>query len=787
MPEHSKRIVAAMIAGGASLDGGHLQKCVESVSPHVDAVVIAFNGPGEWPLSDEVMEANKVFTRSYEWEDDFGLARNQSFELAKEYDPDWILWIDADDVLVDGDKLRPMVESLEDDVVAVFMRYDYLVDEEGKPLIQQWRERLMSTKTDWRWSWPIHEVCHSRPGEHYTKRDDVRVAHQKKADEDNSKATRARNRKLLMKALREFPDEPRFLYYIANETLAAAQNMEPSVEREQNLHLAIDYYKQFIAKTPWNDDAYLANCNMGEAYIWLGEYNTAMDVFLQSFKLYHDWPHAYMGIANCCLKLGDPGKAGWWAELCLAKCKPPDTTQVYEPRLLDFQPYLMLGLAHEANGEFVAALEDYNRALESDPDNEVVLEKVAELNEAAKQVHAGAQQYDDGGELWKQQRSLYFGTTPERSIAFLTKPLFEPWQPSLEAVQGAGGAETCIMRLAPRFVRDGWRVVVFGTPQAPGVEHDGVEYYPVNEWDPNERFHTVVSSRGPEFFDARINADVKLLWMHDVNVGPEFAEGDWGNRLDDMDAIIGLTSWHATHMRRLYDLPAQKMAVIPNGIELGRYDGWNEIEHRAPKFIYSSSPDRGLDVVLRMWPAIKDRIPDAELHVYYGWAAIDKIIGGSNAERRGWLGTFKTDIEIMLGALGREEAGIFWHDRVSQAELAEAQKQARYWLYPTYFCETFCITAIEAQAAGMIPLTSDLAALTETVICRDLRQPGYPNNDAYVREFLARLDRAEKIGDLGRAEYQNVGRAFAEQFSWDHVAQIWSKVIAHIAGAKVTA
>ena len=60
-------------------------------------------------------------------------------------------------------------------------------------------------------------------------------------------------------------------------------------------------------------------------------------------------------------------------------------------------------------------------------------------------------------------------------------------------------------------------------------------------------------------------------------------------------------------------------------------------------------------------------------------------------------------------------------------------------------------------------------------------------DEAYVREFLARLDRIEKMGDLGRAEYQNVGRAFAEQFSWDHIAQIWGKVIGHIAASKVAA
>lgn len=788
MNEHSQRIVAAMIAGGASLRAHQLQKCIESVSPHVDHIVIAYNGEGAFPLEVDFLREHRVSVRKFPWEKDFAKARNQSFDMAKEHDPDWIFWIDADDVLVDGQNLRPMISGLGESVTGVFLRYDYLVDERDEPLIQQWRERLMSTRTEWKWKWPIHEVCHSRPGEHYSRKDDVRVAHQKTADEDSSKATRARNRELLLKAASLFPDEPRFLYYIANESFAAAQGMEPSLERDELLSYAIEHYKEFIGKTPWNDDAYLANCNMAECFRTLGEYNRAMDVDLQSFKLYPTWPHAYIGLANSALKLGDPERAGWWADLCLSQCEAPETTQVFEPRLLTFHPYLLRGIAKEHKQDFTGALTDYRIALKADFDNEIVLEKIAQLEEVTKQVEQSKQQYDDGGELWRQQRRLYYGTTPEKSIAFLTTPLFEPWQPTLEASRGAGGAETCIMRLAPRFARDGWRVVVFGTPEMPGVEQDGVEYYPVQDWDPNESFHTVVASRAPDFFDARINAEVKLLWMHDVNVGPDWMSSEWGDRLRYIDRIICLTEWHARHQSNLYKIPLSKFSVVPNGFELGNFADWDANPSREPRFIYSSSPDRGLDVALRLWPGVKEIVPDAELHIYYGWAAIDRIIAAAGNERQSYLANFKMEIQMAAEAVGGEKAGIVWHDRVPQAQLAKAQMNARYWFYPTYFCETFCITALESQAAGMLPITSDLAALRETVIAGDLRVPGAPNNEAYGKAFLERVRYLEKIGDLGRREYQTAGRMFAENFSWDNVyTNGWARLIASIADQKVAA
>jgi hypothetical protein len=42
------------------------------------------------------------------------------------------------------------------------------------------------------------------------------------------------------------------------------------------------------------------------------------------------------------------------------------------------------------------------------------------------------------------------------------------------------------------------------------------------------------------------------------------------------------------------------------------------------KMLYASSPDRGLEHLLRMWPQIKEKIPGAELHFCYGWNMFDK-------------------------------------------------------------------------------------------------------------------------------------------------------------------
>jgi glycosyltransferase involved in cell wall biosynthesis len=53
--------------------------------------------------------------------------------------------------------------------------------------------------------------------------------------------------------------------------------------------------------------------------------------------------------------------------------------------------------------------------------------------------------------------------------------------------------------------------------------------------------------------------------------------------------------------------------------------------------------------------------------------------------------------------------------RVSQNELYKAFKEASIWIYPTEFYEISCITAMQSQALGCVPVCTPFAALNETV------------------------------------------------------------------------
>lgn len=781
-----QRIGAALILGNsAKADPTDFHRCLRSLDGHVDVVFIAYNGDGDYPELPN--ECPQTIWGRFDWQDDFSVARNQSFDLVHSYNKttgsespiQWLLWIDSDDTLEGGDQLQELIADLDSNTQGVFLRYDYAVDPETEQVLAvQWRERLFRLDVPIKWFFPIHELARTPIGTQYARRHEVWIRHWRQPKMESSE-TRERNRRILTKARRENPGEARFQYYFANEVYAEAAVAAHHGEENAGelIAAAIRAYEEFIPQAPSPDDAYLAAHQIAELYRMNDEHLSAIENDLQALMVHPSWPDAYVGIAQSYMAMQDWDKVEFWADACLKVCAHQDTTQIREPLNDEYIPRLLLGIARENKGDLPGALEQYEKISELGLTDEVEkkIHKVVEAIENPEEDPAT----DDLREVRKIERNRRFGSNLERSIAFFTRPLFEPWHPEIVKEGGIGGAETCVIEVAQRFAADGWRVAVFGTPgDYWGVDDNGIEWYDSEDFLLTEPFTVFVSSRCPEVFDSRINADISLLWMHDVNTG-ENMEGPFGPRLDNIDYVIGLTDWHCNHLRRIYDIPVEKIVKIPNGVDLARF------EQEAPprqehKFIWSSSPDRGIDVVINQWPEIRKRWPDAELHVFYGWHSIDKIL---EYQPENTLGIFKRDVNAAIEELGGEDGGIFWHDRIDQWTLAREMMTCDAWLYPTYFQETFCITSIEMQAAGVIPVTSDVAALRETNPCP--RVSGWPNNVTFNREYIKLLE--ELMADDTRDNLREQLKDFAWQWSWDHSFDVWRGVTSEAVPCEVAA
>ena len=75
-----------------------LARCLESVRGCVDEIIIVDTGSSDGTKEIAARFTDKIY--DFEWIDDFSAARNYSFEQAT---GDYLLWLDADDVLLPAD------------------------------------------------------------------------------------------------------------------------------------------------------------------------------------------------------------------------------------------------------------------------------------------------------------------------------------------------------------------------------------------------------------------------------------------------------------------------------------------------------------------------------------------------------------------------------------------------------------------------------------------------------------------------------------------------------------
>ncbi len=176
-----------------------LEQCLSSVANFVDEVVIVDTGS-----SDGTKMIAGKYGQVYElaWEDDFAKARNFSFSKAT---GDFILWLDADDVLPPDEAkklpaLREEIKRTGADTVMCPYRSGGLV---------YFRERIIRNCPDAKWRGHVHECI---PIFGKTLRSDLTVTHLPKR-----KNYTMRNLHIYEKWAAEEPLSPRDLFYYGRE------------------------------------------------------------------------------------------------------------------------------------------------------------------------------------------------------------------------------------------------------------------------------------------------------------------------------------------------------------------------------------------------------------------------------------------------------------------------------------------------------------------------------------------------------------------------------------------
>jgi glycosyltransferase involved in cell wall biosynthesis len=240
---------------------------------------------------------------------------------------------------------------------------------------------------------------------------------------------------------------------------------------------------------------------------------------------------------------------------------------------------------------------------------------------------------------------------------------------------------------------------------------------------------------------------------------------DWTKeRMTKLDRFMALCQTHAQDHRTRWPGFDEKIFVSANGIKRDLIEQIEKegIKRNPRKMIYASSPDRGLVCLLKVFKRAQEWVKNLELHVFYGFDNIDKLIA-SNQNNKDYA-KLKAEVTKLC-----QMPGVIWRGRINQPDLIREWFSAGIWCHPSVFTETGCITSMEAQACGAIPITTPIWAVAENVKHGMFIQ-GNPYIDPIVQarfvSAIYRLVADEKLQADIRAEMIPEARF---RFDWEKV------------------
>ncbi|RKY88244.1 hypothetical protein DRQ09_03195 [candidate division KSB1 bacterium] len=330
--------------------------------------------------------------------------------------------------------------------------------------------------------------------------------------------------------------------------------------------------------------------------------------------------------------------------------------------------------------------------------------------------------------------------------------------------KGLGGSESALFYMAREIARKGFKVKVFNNCDEPGV-YENVEYGELVDYHIFNKFNRAkvfISSRSFKPFFYKINADIKIIWLHDTFDVAYLRDYDF-SKLDFSDIyFFTLSKFHTEEWKKNLNISEDRFFITRNGFDPDNFKQ-KRITRNKNKILYTSRPIRGLEILLKVFPEIRREVPEAELHLFtYSLSEKDNEVAPY--------------LDLM------KQPGIKLRVDISKKELAKELLEGRVLAYPSIFRETSCISAIEAQAAGLPVVTTNLAALPETVKngVSGIIIDGDARTEDYQRRFVKEVVRLLKDDRLWDKLSKGGRKRAYKMYTWPKIADRWIEKINEI-------
>jgi glycosyltransferase involved in cell wall biosynthesis len=739
-----------------------LDRCLSYVSPYVDEICITQAGKKPTKYVSDVIKKYNGKEAFFKWENDFAKARNFNFSQAT---GDYIIWLDTDDVLKGAGNLKSVVDIMEEKKADIgVMNYLYHFNKNGVCDTKHLKSRIIKNDGCVEWVGKIHEdFKENRTLDTYFI-ENIEVLHI--TDDERIEDSTERNYEIAEQTLADNPEDPRSYWLMGNALIMKGEKKK-----------AAEMFLKYIDLSDSDEEKYLANLMIFEL---LDDPKYALDAWF----LRPAYPDAYIKLGEYQYKNKKHIEALNFLELGLQMPVPDKEIIAYNPREYDLLPMLTMARIYFEMGKFEKAVAVVKKLSDLFPKEESVITLKRIIEKEAKEV-LEIDKYLEKANSIKDKKELkmfinklpkkiashpkmcYFvnenfikETSSGKDLVYYCGYTSKYWNPEIAMKDGVGGSEEAVINLSKKFSDNGYNVTVYCNCKKEG-NYDGVNYKHYWKYNVRDKQDITIIWRHPKPCDYDINSDKIFVDLHDVISDKEFTK----KRLAKIDKVFVKTN---AHKILFPSIPDEKIAIIPNGVDVEQFN--DKVERNSYLILNTSSPDRHLDATLDIFEELIRRQPNKpwKLAWYYGWGVYDQV-QSNNKEMMSWK---KNQVERFnkLVSEGRAEGG----NMINHKEIANKYLEAGIFLYPTQFYEIHCISAAKAQLAGCKCVTSDFAALNETV------KYGYKvhtDGEKWEKDCTFGDEQIDDYidGILSVVDTSREREWSKEMFNWDNISNQWLK------------
>lgn len=254
---------------------------------------------------------------------------------------------------------------------------------------------------------------------------------------------------------------------------------------------------------------------------------------------------------------------------------------------------------------------------------------------------------------------------------------------------GVGGAELAMLTMAEGWTKCGHEVVLFNNPKR--HNESPFEQRDIGTFNKSEKRDVLLIFRTPT---PKIlgSKGYKVWWSCD-----QFTSVDFKHFSQFPDKIVTISPHHSNHFSQAYGIGNSIHIDLP--VRTWEYD--TPVQKVPQRIIFTSVPDRGVALVAKIFPKIRDILPEASLVITSDY----RLWGSASPVNQHFVQMFMRQRNVeFLGAVPREK-------------LIQEQLKAQIHIYPfsrTTAEELFCIAVAESQVAGALPITTPDGALATT-------------------------------------------------------------------------